>query len=69
MRKPKFKCPCCSLSGKADLFEPDWPVEFSDIIQSTQGTCAEKDIHAMSWREKRWLLNTLRRFKSNTSDD
>jgi hypothetical protein len=63
MRKQKFKCPCCLLSGNADLFEPDWPIEFSDTLQTIQGTCAEKDVHEMTWHEKRGLLNTLRRLK------
>jgi len=63
MRKAKYKCPCCSLSGNSNLFEPDWPIEFSDIVQTIQGTCAEKDVHEMTWQEKRGLLNTLRRLK------
>jgi hypothetical protein len=63
MRKPIFKCPCCCLSGNSDLFEPDWPIEFSNTLHKTHGTCAEKDVHEMTWQEKRYLLNTLRRFK------
>ncbi len=67
MRQAKYKCPWCNLSGKADLFEPDWPIEFSDILHTLQGTCAEKDIYEMTWQEKRWLLNTLRRLKDQNS--
>ncbi len=59
----KFKCPCCYLSGRADLFEPDWPIEFSTLLHLVQGTCAEKDVYLMTWQEKRYLLNTLRRFR------
>lgn len=63
MKKAKYKCPCCSLSGNAELFEPEWTVKFSDILHSVQGTCAEKDVHEMTWQEKRGLLNALRRLK------
>ena len=59
----KLKCPCCQLSGNDELFQPDWPVEFYNLLHSVQGTCAEKDVHLMTWQEKRGLLNTLRRFR------
>ena len=59
----KLKWSCCYLSGHAELFEPDWPIEFSTLLHSVQGTGAEKDVYLMTWQEKRFLLNTLRRFK------
>ena len=60
----KFQCSCCSLSGNADLFEPDWPIEFSNLLHSVQGTCAEKDVYLMICQEKRGLLNYFRRINS-----
>jgi len=63
MKKYKLECPCCQLAGDEDLFQPEWPIEFSALLHSVQGTGAEKDIYLMTWQEKRFLLNTLRRFK------
>lgn len=67
MRKTKLKCPCCSLSGKADLFEPEWPIAFSDILHSVQGSCAEKDVYLMTWQEKRGLFNHLLRHREENA--
>jgi len=51
-----FQCPCCKLSGSADLFELGWPEQLHELIARNPGLGISG---RMSFQDARFLCNWL----------
>jgi hypothetical protein len=56
-----FQCPCCKLSGRADLFVPGWPDQLFELLARNPGLGISGHCLNMDYQEARYLYNRLLR--------